>query len=220
MDLDTARSRKAFEEILTAFAQRKFDILIGTQMVSKGLDFEGVSTVGIMNADAMLNKPDFRADERSFQLMAQVSGRAGRAGKQGQVFIQSAKPGHPVLKDVTHNDYDSSAQRLLAERQAYRFPPFSRLVSLTIKHRDQQTALHAAQAITGMLRNVLGSNVSEPVQPVVGRVSNLYLQEISIRIVKSAQPNEVKNIMMQHVNTILADSAFKGLVVRIDVDPY
>lgn len=220
MDLDTARSRRAFEEIISQFAMRKFDILIGTQMVTKGLDFEGVSTVGVMNADALVSMPDFRADERAYQLMAQVSGRAGRKGARGKVFIQAAKPAHPVISCVVANDYEGNARRILAEREAYHFPPFGRLVSLTVKHRDAQTALDAARGLALALQSRLGPMVSGPIAPVVARVSNMYMQEIVVKVPKTASPAKVKAIMMADVNAMLADLRFRSAVVRIDVDPY
>ena len=220
MDLDTAKSRKAYEQIISDFAAHKHDILIGTQMVSKGLDFEGVSTVGIMNADALLSMSDFRADERAFQLMAQVSGRAGRRGSQGHVFIQVNKPEHPVIANVVNNDYDANAKRLLAERQLYKFPPFYRLISLVVKHRDAHVDYDAARNLAAALQSRFGHMVSGPIPPLVGRISNLFLQEISIKMPRSAQPRDVKRIMMDCVNAILADQRFRGTIVRIDVDPY
>lgn len=220
MDLDTARSRKSFEEIIAQFADRKHDILIGTQMVTKGLDFEGVSTVGVMNADNLLNMPDFRADERSYQLLTQVSGRAGRKGKQGQVFIQTGRPEHPVVQNVKDNDYAGNAARLMKEREAYGFPPFTRLISLTVKHRDQQTDLYAARTLAQMLGQRFGSMVYGPIQPVVSRVSSLYLQEITLKIPRQASPAQVKSLMMEQVNALLAEERFRSVTVRIDVDPY
>lgn len=220
MDLDTARSRKAFEELIQQFAARKFDILIGTQMVTKGLDFEGVTTVGIMNADSLVKMPDFRADERAYQLMAQVSGRAGRKGRRGKVYIQTSDTGHPVVKAVCANDYEGNAERLLAEREAYFFPPFSRMISLTVKHRDAQTALDAARGLGMALQAKFGNLVRGPIPPAVARVSNLFMQEIVLRIPKTANPVQFKSLMMADVNAMLADMRFRSVVVRIDVDPY
>lgn len=220
MDLDTARSRRAFEELIMQFAARKYDILIGTQMVTKGLDFEGVTTVGVMNADALVNMPDFRADERAYQLMAQVSGRAGRKGSRGKVYIQTSKPDHPVIVAVCTNDYEGNAERLLAEREAYFFPPFARMISLTIKHREAETALDAARGLALALQAKFGRMVTGPVQPAVARVSNLFMQEIVLRIPKTTNPSQVKSLMMADVNGMLADMRFRSVVVRIDVDPY
>lgn len=220
MDLDTARSRKALEEIIQQFAARKYNILIGTQMVTKGLDFEGVTTVGIMNADALTNMPDFRADERAYQLMAQVSGRAGRKGSRGKVYIQTSNPEHPVITAIGSNNYEGNAARLLAEREAYFFPPFSRMISLTVKHRDATTALDAARSLAMTMQYQFGNMVMGPVAPAVGRVSNLYMQEIILKIPKSASPAKVKSLMMEDVNAMIADMRFRAVVVRIDVDPY
>lgn len=220
MDLDTARSRKSFEEIISKFAAREYDILIGTQMVAKGLDFEGVSTVGIMNADALINMSDFRADERAYQLMAQVSGRAGRKGSQGHVYIQVNKPAHPVIEAVRVGNFEGNAGRLMAERQAYHFPPFYRLMTLTIKHRDAATALDAARVLAQQLMAKFGNIVCGPIQPLVARVSNLYMQEITIKMPRTASPSQVKKLMMDDVNALLAEQQFRAAVVRIDVDPY
>ena len=189
-------------------------------MVAKGLDFEGVSTVGVMNADALINMSDFRADERAYQLMAQVSGRAGRKGSQGHVYIQTYKPEHPVIQSVRNGDYEGNAERLLAERRNYRFPPFSRLMTLTVKHRDQMTALDAARTLAQSLTAKFGNIVSGPIQPVVGRVSNLYMQEIMVKMPRTASPSQVKTAMMADVNAILAEQQFRSASVRIDVDPY
>lgn len=220
MDLDTARSRKSLEEIIQKFAARQYDILIGTQMVTKGLDFEGVSTVGIMNADALTNKPDFRADERAYQLMAQVSGRAGRKGSQGKVYIQTSNPEHPVVRAICANDYEGNADRLLNERKAYFFPPFARMISLTVKHKDATTALDAARALAMALQAKFGRMVTGPMAPVVARVSNLYMQEIILKIPRTASPTQVKTLMMNDVNALIAEARFRSVVVRIDVDPY
>lgn len=220
MDLDTARSRKSFEEIIAAFGNREHDILIGTQMVAKGLDFEGVSTVGIMNADALTNTPDFRADERAYQLMAQVSGRAGRKGSQGHVYIQASRPDHPVIECVRKGDYEGNIARLAVERRNYHFPPFFRLINITVKHRDQLTALDAARTLAQALMARFGGIVTGPIQPVVARVSNLFMQDITIKMPRSAHPAQVKAIMMAEVNNMLADLRFRSSVVRIDVDPY
>lgn len=219
MDLDTARSRRAFESLIEQFAARKLDILIGTQMVTKGLDFDGVSTVGVMNADALVNMPDFRADERAYQLMAQAGGRAGRKGARGRVYIQASRPGHPVVECAARGDYEGNAERLLAEREAYAFPPFARLVSLTVKHRDASTALDAARVLAQGLIAKFGEMARGPIAPAVGRVANLFLQEIVLKIPKSASPAQVKGLMMADVNVLLADARFRSVVVRIDVDP-
>ncbi len=220
MDLDTARSRKSFEEIIAAFAAREYDILIGTQMVAKGLDFDGVSTVGIMNADALINTPDFRADERAYQLMAQVSGRAGRKGSQGHVYIQTSKPAHPVVQNVREGDFEGNAKHITEERMAYHFPPFYRLMTLTVKHRDQMTAFHGATILAQSLMKRFGNIVSGPIMPVVGRISNFFMQEITIKMPRSASPSQVKALMMEDVNALLAEQQFRATVVRIDVDPY
>lgn len=220
MDLDTARSRRAYEQIIGDFEEKKYDILIGTQMISKGLDFDNVSVVGIMNADNMLNMPDFRAHERTFQLIAQVSGRAGRRGKQGKVFIQTRTIDSPVLQAVVSNDYKVNVLRQLSERQLYSYPPFFRLINITLKHKRKEMAEQAAFALAQMLMTVFGKRVLGPQEPPVGRIATLYLRRISLKIERQYQPADVKRVMMQHVNAVLADSQHKGTIVSIDVDPY
>ncbi len=220
MDLDTARSRKQYESILSDFENRKYDVLIGTQMVSKGLDFKNVSTVGIMNADNMLNMPDFRAYERSFQQLSQVSGRAGRFGHRGRVFLQTRSPENPVVRNVVNNDYETNVRQQLEERERYHYPPFFRMINITLKHKQQTVVQQAAQALAQMLAAEFGRRVSGPQEPVVGRIATLYLQRLVLRIEKKYSPQSVKKTMMERVNAIVGDARFKSVAVHIDVDPY
>lgn len=220
MDLDTARSRKAYEQIIADFEAQKYDILIGTQMISKGLDFENVSTVGILNADNMLNMPDFRAYERCFQLIAQVSGRAGRHGRRGKVFLQTRSTENPVIQNVIANDYEKNVNEQMREREMYSYPPFTRLIYITLKHKDITKVLQAALAVAQQLRVFFGNRVLGPQEPAVGRIATYYLQRIMLKIDKRQRPEKIKLQMMQIVNTVLADQNFKGTVIQIDVDPY
>lgn len=220
MDLDTARSRKAYENIIGDFENHKYDILIGTQMISKGLDFDNVSTVGIMNADNMLNMPDFRAFERCFQMISQVSGRAGRHGRRGKVYLQTRSVDNPVIQNIVSNNFDKNASEQIAERQEYRYPPFYRLINITIKHKDFHRCAQAAWELANALQQVLGNRVLGPQEPAVNRIATYFLQRIMLKIEKQSRPQQVKEIMMNCVNAVLSADRNKGVVIQTDVDPY
>ncbi len=220
MDLDTARSRRQYEQIFSDFEQGKFDILIGTQMVSKGLDFKNVSTVGIMNADNLLNIPDFRAYERSFQQLSQVSGRAGRSGRRGRVFLQTRSVDNPVVSHVVNNDYKANVREQLAERERYHYPPFFRMMHITLKHKQQETVYAAASQLARMLTAEFGNRVAGPMEPTISRIATYYLQRLTIRFERKFQPQMVKKIIMDRVNSVVGDQRFRSVVVQIDVDPY
>ena len=220
MDLDTARSRQSYERIITDFEQKKYDILVGTQMISKGLDFEGVSTVGIMNADNMLNMPDFRAYERCFQMISQVSGRAGRHGKRGQVILQTRQADHPVVQHIVNNNYEANAQEQLSEREMYHYPPFDRMVNIIIKHKNYDTARYAALEAGELLRRTFGPRVLGPQEPEINRIATYYLQRIIIKIDKQSSPSKVKQIMTNTINTLLSQEQYKSVLWNVDVDPY
>ncbi|MCF0191094.1 MAG: primosomal protein N' [Marinilabiliaceae bacterium] len=219
MDLDTARTRKAFEEIIKDFEEYKYDILIGTQMISKGLDFERVSTVGIMNVDAMLNIPDFRAYERAFAMISQVAGRAGRHGKRGEVYLQTSSPESATIKNAVCGDYITNTQQQMTEREMYRYPPFTRLINITIKHKERQNAMNAAVHLANALRLVFGSRIIGPQEPPIARIATYYLQRIILKMEKGADPRKLKQILMEHINNMLGEQIFKGVNVIIDVDP-
>ena len=176
MDLDTTRTRSAYEKIIADFEQGKTDILIGTQMVSKGLDFDHVSVVGILNADTMLNYPDFRSYERAFQLMAQVAGRAGRKNKQGRVILQTKSIDHPIIAQVMANDYEQMVAGQLAERQMFHYPPYYRLVYVYLKNRNEILLEQMADVMAGKLRTVFGARVLGPDKPPVGRIQTLFIR--------------------------------------------
>lgn len=162
MDLDTSRTRRSHENIIGSFERGEVDVLIGTQMISKGLDFDNVSVVGILNADSMLNYPDFRAFERSFQMMAQVGGRAGRKHKQGTVILQTSNPDNPVILNVINNNYKNQYQSELAERELFKYPPFYRLIHLTIKHKNPNTVHQASDYFGQYLRGLFNERVVVP----------------------------------------------------------
>lgn len=220
MDLDTARSKKAYENIIEDFENYKYDILVGTQMISKGLDFERVSVVGIINADSMYNMPDFRANERCFQLISQVSGRAGRHGSRGKVYIQTRDIQNPVVINVMNNDFNRNSQEQLRERSVFHYPPFFRMLNITIKHRDVRMAQMAALELSQSLRQLFGARVLGPQEPVINRISNMYLQRIILKMEKQSSPQQMKHLMMDTINRLIGSNRYKGVVVQIDVDPY
>lgn len=219
MDLDTTRSRKAYERIIADFENNRTNILIGTQMVSKGLDFDNVSTVGILNADNMLNYPDFRAHERAFQLITQVSGRAGRKNKQGHVLLQTSHPSHPIISFARANDYQSFYNIQLEERRVFRYPPFFRLIAIVIRGRQEQTVDAATRAFVQQLRQSFGERILGPVKPPVSRIQSLYIRKILIKIENQASVQEVRNILLHHQNSVFSTPEFKSLLLHYDVDP-
>lgn len=219
MDLDTTRTRTAYERIITDFTNGRTDILIGTQMVSKGLDFERVSVVGILNADTLLNYPDFRAYERAFQLMAQVAGRAGRRNTRGLVILQTKSIMHPIIKQVIANDYESMATCQLAERQTFHYPPYYRLIYVYLKHRHEDVVEQMAQEMANHLRNQFGPRVLGPDKPPVARIQTLFIRKIVLKIENNAPIARVRTLLAGVQRDITGDNRFKGAMVYYDVDP-
>lgn len=219
MDLDTTRSRTAYEKIIADFEQGKTDILIGTQMISKGLDFNHVNVVGILNADTMLNYPDFRSYERAFQLMAQVAGRAGRKDKQGLVILQTKSPELPVISQVLNNDYEQLYEDQLAERQVFRYPPFYRLIYVYLKHRKEDVLEQAAEMAATLLRTGLGNRVLGPDKPPIARIQTLFIKKIMIKVELTASMTKVRDYLKGVQRTLSEDSRFRSLIVYYDVDP-
>ena len=201
MDTDTTRSKNGYQQIISDFEEQKTDILVGTQMVTKGLDFDRVSVVGILNADALISFPDFRAFERAFQLLSQVSGRAGRKEVPGKVVIQTFQPSHPALKYVESNNFAAMYQSQIAERQQFHLPPITRMVKVTLKHPEEQTVLAAAIQLQGMLREVFAGNVMGPAAPLVSRIQNYYLQDFWIKMSRdhslSSKKQQLGDILRQ-----------------------
>lgn len=219
MDLDTTRSKSSYEKIIENFSNRKTQILIGTQMVTKGLDFEGVSIVGIVNADNMINFPDFRSHERAFNMMEQVAGRAGRKHKQGIVCIQTSEPSHPVINFVVNHDYKGFYNSELEERRKYHYPPFSRIINIYIKHRDDNTLTEISVRFSQMLRQVFSKRVLGPETPAVARIQQLYIRQIVLKIETTASMQKVKDILRMVYEQSLSDPRMKSAVVYYDVDP-
>jgi primosomal protein N' (replication factor Y) len=219
MDLDTTRSKKSYEKLIADFEQHRVDILIGTQMVTKGLDFERVSLVGILNADNMLNFPDFRAHERAYQLMAQVSGRAGRKNKRGTVVLQTSSPAHPIIGQVIRNDYRAMFDAQCDERKLFKYPPYFRMIQIVLRHRDPKVLNQAANRMATDLRAVFGVRVLGPNVPSVSRVQNLFIKHILLKFEVEASPERAKELLRQISNQIIAEPQFKTLWVNLDVDP-
>jgi primosomal protein N' (replication factor Y) len=219
LDLDTSRSRNNYEKIIADFETGKTDILIGTQMISKGLNFENVHLAGILNADQMLNFPDFRAFERSYQLMVQVGGRAGRYTQQGKVIIQASKPQHPVLQYIVANDYTGMYRSQLADRETYRYPPFYRLIRLTLKHKSKDVVHHAAADMAESLAQIFGHRVLGPEIPLISRVQTYYLENIIVKIEKQASVQKAKALLSAAIDRLRQMPAYRSLQITADVDP-
>ena len=219
MDLDTTRTRNAYERIISDFSAHNTDILIGTQMISKGLDFDRVSVVGILNADSMLNYPDFRAYEHAFMMMAQVSGRAGRKGKRGSVILQTKSPELPVVSQVVRNDIHGFYSDLMEERQLFRYPPFYHLVCVYLKHKDDAVVSAAADALGALLRQWFGDRVLGPDKPSVAKVKAMCIRKIVIKLENGLDRAKVRLYLNRGKDTVLRDKRYKSASVYFDVDP-
>jgi primosomal protein N' (replication factor Y) len=218
MDLDTTRGKYAYEKIITAFEQQEMDILVGTQMVTKGLDFRNVSLVGIMNADSLLNFPDYRAHERSFQMLTQVAGRAGRTKKRGKVLIQTYNPYHQILQQVTTNDYDKMFEEQYYEREQFKYPPLVRIIKLTLKDKDYNKLNEASQWFASSLQNVLGQQILGPEYPPVARIRRDYLKNILIKTSRTQSISQTKNSIKRIEKSFNAISKYKSVRLVYNVD--
>lgn len=219
MDLDTTRAKRSFDQLIYKFENKQIDILVGTQMVTKGLDFEHVRVVGILNADQMLNYPDFRSFERSFQLMAQVSGRAGRKNKRGKVVIQTSQPTHEVLAEVASNSFDLLFNRQMLERKLFRYPPYFRLVKIVVKHKNRERLDLGANQLAAALRKLFVNQVLGPEYPVISRVQTWYQKEIWLKLDKNKQLSPAKKQLMDIIGQIKGLPNNGGLIIYADVDP-
>ena len=219
MDLDTTRSKRGFEKIIQRFEQGNIDILIGTQMVTKGLDFENVSIVGILNADNLLNQPDFRAYERSYQLMAQVGGRSGRKNKRGKVIIQTSEPAHPIILNVISNDYEAMYRGQIAERKHFKYPPFYRMIGITLKHREKNELDRIAQELSAQLRDRFGSRILGPEYPLISRIKTLYIKQLWIKVEREISVVHAKRQMQEIIDQVKIRAGNKTIQIAIDVDP-
>jgi primosomal protein N' (replication factor Y) len=220
MDLDTTRGKYGYEKIITALEQQEIDILVGTQMLTKGLDFRNVRLVGVMNADNMLNFPDFRAHERSFQLMLQVSGRAGRTDKRGKVLIQTFNPYHNILQQVASNDYVSMFNEQMDDRHNYKYPPVYRLIRITLKHKDYNKVNTSADWLAKSLRQVFTENVLGPEFPPISRIRNRYHKHILIKIPQKQSLAKTKEAIIKINNSFLNVQDFRAVRLILNVDNY
>ena len=219
MDLDTTRTRNAYERIINDFSARRTNIMIGTQMVSKGLDFDHVSVVGILNADAMLNQPDFRAYEHAYMMMSQVSGRAGRKNKRGLVILQTKQPKLPVIDYVVRGDYVALYKDLIAERQVFRYPPYHHLIYVFLKHR-QETIVHtAAIELASRLRQWFGGRVLGPDKPAVAKVKQQNIRKLVLKLELGIDKQRVREYLLMAQSQMLADKGYSSLQIYYDVDP-
>lgn len=221
LDLDSTKGKHGFDRIITAFDDHEFDILIGTQMVAKGLDFGRVSLIGIISADAMINFPDFRAYERAFSLFSQVAGRAGRRNDEGKVIIQTHTPKHRVLEQVLNHDYDDMFMTEIKERKNYQYPPFFRLIKIDIRHTDMNASHSSSVRLASLLRVHLGARVLGPEPPLISRIRNQFIHTITLKIERNGVSiHKVKELIQQSLLQFHVDKQNKGIRVSIDVDPY
>jgi primosomal protein N' (replication factor Y) len=205
--------------VITGFERGAIDILVGTQMISKGLDFDNVSLVGIMNADNMLNYPDFRAYERSFQLMLQVSGRAGRRNKRGTVIIQARDSGMELFRYLIRNDFSAFALVQLDERKSFHYPPYTRLIEIALRCSDKSTLDRGAETMAAMLKNQLGIRLMGPEYPLISRVRNNYIKRIILKIDKDKSVARVKDEVRKCLAELHRMDALKSVGITVDVDP-
>ena len=219
LDLDTTRSKNSYQFILDQFKNRETDVLVGTQMVTKGLDFDCVKTVGILDADNMLSFPDFRAFERSFQLMEQVSGRAGRKGEKGKVIIQTYQPSHPVIQNVINHDYKGFFEEQMPIRRQFSYPPYYRLIMVKLRHADYNKLNTAAEDFAKRLRPVFKHNLLGPEYPVVSRIKNQYIKQILIKFDRNENSMKIKELIKKEIESFKKSNDYKTVTVALDVDP-
>ena len=220
MDLDTTRSANSYQKIINNFSSHESDILIGTQMVTKGLDFDNVNVVGILDADTMLNVPDFRSYERTFQMLSQVAGRSGRKGKKGKVILQTRSADNPIIEFVMNNDYKKMYELQIGEREMFGYPPFTRLIYIYLKHRDMQTLSHLSDQMAQSLRKVFGVRLLGPDAPIVGRVQSMFIRKIMLKVYPNDSLKQVREALNTICSGILAQPVANSLKVYFDVDPY
>ena len=219
MDLDTTRTRQAYERIISDFSAGRTNILIGTQMISKGLDFDKVSIVGILNADTMLNYPDFRAYEHAYMMMSQVSGRAGRKGKRGLVILQTKSPANPLVQQVVNNDFGTFYRSQIAERQHFHYPPYYRLVYVYLKHRSDSLVEAAGMEMASRLRQLFGARVLGPDKPSIAKVKSLSIRKLVLKFELGMNMPEVRKYLALAQQQLLQDKRYSALQVYYDVDP-
>ncbi len=219
LDYDTASTKNKFSKIITDFENHNFDILVGTQMITKGLDFENLGLVGVLNADNLLNYPDFRAYEKAYQLLTQVSGRAGRRNKRGKVIIQTYDIQNPIIQYVKNEDYLALFKSQIEERKLFKYPPFANFIIIKIKHKDKAKVRRTADTLAMMLKTKLGSRIKGPQEPLINKISNYYILNIHIRFEKNISGNKVREFINNRIAKIKTESDFSSVKFEIDVDP-
>jgi primosomal protein N' (replication factor Y) len=219
MDLDTTRNKTAYQDIINAFAKHECDILIGTQMITKGLHFNDVQLVGVINADPLLNQPDFRAYERAYQMLEQVAGRSGRSGNRGKVLIQTFDIANPLYPMIQTHDYEQLYRSQLGERELFHYPPFHRLICVQLRHHDARRAEEAASILQQRLSLIFGNRVSGVVVPSVARLQAYHIRHVLLRIEQGASLSGAKQRLRQAIDYTLSQQEAKGIQILIDVDP-
>ena len=219
LDFDSARTRNAYERIISNFEKGHTQILIGTQMISKGLDFDNVAVVGILNADSLMNIPDFRAHERAYQLLVQVSGGAGRRNKQGVVVLQTSQPEHPLIQMVQRFAYKEMVHWQLSERSMFRYPPYYRLIVLVLRSKNEPLLLDISRDYAERLRKPLGERVLGPVTPPITYVQTLFIRKIILKLEISAAITPIRTLLDNIEQTMKQNPAFKQMILHYDVDP-
>lgn len=219
MDLDTTRNKDAYEDIIEDFSSHKTDILVGTQMVTKGLDFERVRVVGVLNADSILNYPDFRSNERAFNMIEQVAGRAGRKNEVGEVYVQTTDPNNQIIEKVKTHDYEGYYVEQIDERQRFAYPPFTKIVNIYLKHKDERMVNSLAVNYVLELRKIFGNRVLGPEKPIVGRVANYYIQSIMLKMEANASMRKVKDLLRTIYERVSIDKNMRSAILYYDVDP-
>ncbi len=219
MDMDTTRNKDSYEQIIERFSAKETDLLVGTQMVSKGLDFENVKLVGIVNAETILNFPDFRSDERAFNMLEQVSGRAGRHGEPGKVIIQTVEPDNAILARVVAHDYEGYYTHELREREEYLYPPFTKVINIYLRSKNENTLIKMAVEYTKALQAVFGRRVLGPEKPHVGRISNYHIRSLMLKIEAAASMNKVKQLLRDIHVSMCSHPEMRAILLHYDVDP-
>lgn len=219
LDGDVAASASRMRATIRAFESGEMDILVGTQMITKGFDFEGVSVVGVLNADNLLCRPDFRAEERAFQTMVQITGRAGRKDSLGETIIQTSQPENTTIVQAARNDYLAMAKSQLRDREAFGYPPFSRLITLTLRHSSPELVFRGAKALATRMQELIGRSVSDAHAPAVSHVADIYIMEIMVRIERNDSPSDIKGLIREAVGELSKDKVFRRISVTINVDP-
>ena len=219
MDIDTVKGKNAHDVLIQQFEQKRIDILVGTQMVVKGLDFDNVDLVGILDADGLLHFADFRVNERAFQLIEQVSGRAGRKEETGMVLVQTSQPKHPVLQWVQQHDYLSFFKQELENRKQFAYPPFSRIIHLSFKHKFKEVVERAAHQYASALKNKYGNYIVGPASPVVGRIRNQFLMELLLKLPRNGKfISQCKKDVLENIAIMHQEKNFRSVTVVADVD--